>query len=154
MKHILLTLALFAAVFTFAEAQNSNLNDSEKNAVFDSEKEKPSLEFESKTIDYGEIEKGSDPYRTFKFKNVSNEPVVIKNAKGSCGCTVPETPKEPIMPGASSEIKVRYDTERIGTFAKTVTVNTSSDETIVLNIKGKVYKPEDKSVPKQDKTAF
>lgn len=154
MKHILFTLAFLATVFGYAQAQNGTLNDADKNAVFDSEEEKPSLEFETKTIDYGEIEKGSDPYRVFKFKNVSSEPVVIKNAKGSCGCTVPETPKEPIMPGASSQIKVRYDTQRVGTFAKTVTVNTSSDETIVLNIKGKVYKPEDKSVPKQDQAAF
>lgn len=135
-------------------AQNSSLNDADKNSTFDAPKKELSLKFDQLTIDYGEIEKGSDPYRTFAFENVSDLPVSIKNAKGSCGCTVPEYPSEPIMPGEKNVIKVRYDTERVGSFAKTVTLTTTNDETIVLNIKGKVYRVENKSVPKQDDTAF
>lgn len=99
------------------------------------------LKFETMVVDYGKIEQGSDPLRMFKFENIGDAPAVIKNAKGSCGCTVPEWPKEPIMMGEKSEIKVRYDTKRIGKFTKRVTLTTNySDEPIVLTIKGEVNK--------------
>lgn len=99
------------------------------------------MEFEMTTVDYGTIEQGSDPYRFFKFTNTGNAPLVITNAKGSCGCTVPTYPKEPVPPGESGEIKVRYDTNRVGPFTKRVTLTTNvGDEPIVLTIKGKVEK--------------
>ncbi|MBY5959754.1 DUF1573 domain-containing protein [Membranicola marinus] len=144
MKHIVLTLLLAVGCLSFGLAQNKSTPDEQKT----------SLKFEKTTVDYGTIEKGSDPYRSFVFENASDEPVAIKSAKGSCGCTVPEYPKEPIMPGQKSEVKVRYDTQRVGPFGKTVTLMTTKDEKIVLTIKGKVYKAEDKSVPAQDQAAF
>ncbi len=99
------------------------------------------LTFESVVIDYGEIEQGSDPLRVFNFENTGDAPAIIKNAKGSCGCTVPVWPKEPIMMGEKSKIEVRYDTKRIGKFTKTVKLTTNySDQPIVLTIKGKVNK--------------
>jgi hypothetical protein len=65
--------------------------------------------------------------------------LIISDAKGSCGCTVPEWPKEPIAPGKKSSIKVQYDTNRVGAFQKTVTVTTNgSVEPIVLKIQGTV----------------
>lgn len=142
MKQIAITLFLVFGFAAFSWAQDAKPDQS------------TSLQFEQLTIDYGDIEKGSDPYRVFVFTNTSDEPVAIKNAKGSCGCTVPEYPKEPIMPGEKNEVKVRYDTQRVGPFGKTVTVTTTKDESIVLKIKGKVHKSEDKSVPTQDNTAF
>jgi hypothetical protein len=110
----------------------------------------PKMQFDVMTIDYGTIDKGGDPIRKFKFTNVGNEPLVIKNAKGSCGCTVPTYPKEPIMPGESNVIEVRYDTERVGPFQKqvTLTTNETGNDTQVLNIKGEVKdKPVQPSVP-------
>lgn len=99
----------------------------------------PQAVFEQTTVDYGTIEQNSDPYRYFKFTNTGNEPLIISKAKGSCGCTAPEWPKEPIMPGESNEIKVRYDTKRVGNFTKTVTLTTNQTQpTIVLKITGKV----------------
>ena len=99
------------------------------------------MEFQETTIDYGTIEQGSDPYRFFSFTNTGNAPLVITNAKGSCGCTVPTYPKEPILPGTDGEIKVRYDTNRVGPFTKRVTLTTNvGDEPIILTIKGKVEK--------------
>ncbi|RME41677.1 MAG: DUF1573 domain-containing protein [Deltaproteobacteria bacterium] len=104
--------------------------------------EGPVMTFETTEIDYGTIEKGSDPLRVFKFKNTGTEPLVIKNARGSCGCTVPKWPKEPIMPGEEGVIEVRYDTNRIGPFTKTVTLTTNEAvERHVLRIKGKVVSP-------------
>ncbi len=107
----------------------------------------PQMKFDSYEVDYGEIEQGSDPYRFFKFTNVGTEPLQITNAKGSCGCTVPTYPKEPIFPGETGEIKVRYDTKRIGAFVKRVTLTTNEKladntpkEGAKLTIKGKVFK--------------
>lgn len=102
----------------------------------------PVAKFTSTEANYGTIEKGANPLRTFEFKNTGNEPLIIKNAKGSCGCTVPTYPKEPIMPGQTSKIEVRYDTQRVGPFTKTITLTTNeANETRVLMIKGDV-KPE------------
>ena len=114
--------------------------------------------FEQEVMDYGEIERGADPYRVFKFTNVSDEPVVIKSARGSCGCTVPTYPKEPIGPGETAEVKVRYDTNRVGAFTKTVTLSIAKGErqvTRVLTIKGKVnQKAEPKSLPNKTGSIF
>lgn len=101
----------------------------------------PEMSFESTEVDYGTIVQDSDPFRYFKFTNTGDEPLVIKHAKGSCGCTVPTYPKEPILPGEDAEIKVRYDTKRVGPFTKTVTLTTNSAvEKHILRIKGKVEK--------------
>jgi len=102
----------------------------------------PNMNLETIEVDYGVIEQNSEPYRMFKFTNDGDEPLQITNAKGSCGCTVPEYPKEPIFPGETSEIKVRYDTKRIGKFVKRVTLTTNEAvATRVLTIKGEVLKP-------------
>lgn len=102
----------------------------------------PVMTFDVTTVDYGTIEKGAEPLRKFKFTNTGNEPLIIKAAKGSCGCTVPKYPQEPIMPGESNFIEVRYDTQRTGMFTKTVTINTNeSNDTHTLTIKGDVKAP-------------
>jgi Protein of unknown function (DUF1573) len=102
----------------------------------------PVMTFEVTTIDYGKIEKGGDPVRHFKFTNTGNEPLIIKAAKGSCGCTVPTYPLEPIMPGESANIDIRYDTQRVGMFTKTVTLTSNeTDPTHTLTIKGEVKAP-------------
>src|SRR5690606_4953768 len=84
------------------------------------------LTLDSDVVDYGTIDQGGEPLRVAKFKNTGTEPLIISGAKGSCGCTVPNWPKEPIMPGESSQIEIRYDTKRVGAINKTVTV-TSND---------------------------
>ena len=113
--------------------------------------------FEAETVDYGTIEQGSDPYRFFKFKNTGDEPLIITHAKGSCGCTVPTYPKEPIAPGEASEIKVRYDTNRLGRFTKRVTLTTNAgDEKQMLTIKGEVVKKaeEPAGLPEKEGSLF
>ena len=102
----------------------------------------PVMTFQQTTIDCGTIEKGAEPLRKFSFTNTGNEPLVIKSAKGSCGCTVPTYPKEPIMPGETNVIEVRYDTQRVGMFTKTVTLTTNeTSDTHTLTIKGEVKAP-------------
>lgn len=137
MNRILLVLALLASTLTVTFAQSEAAPQAaEENTAG------PQMIFEAETIDYGVIEQNADPYRFFKFTNTGNEPLIIKHAKGSCGCTVPTYPKEPIAPGESAEIKVRYDTKRIGKFTKRVTLTTNIEgDKKVLTIKGEVKKP-------------
>lgn len=71
-------------------AQNNNLDF-----------EEPIIEFESETLDYGTIQQGTDGVREFKFKNIGYAPLIISEARKSCGCTVPSFPKHPIKPGES-----------------------------------------------------
>jgi len=96
--------------------------------------------FENETIDYGTIAHNADGNRQFVFVNNGNKPLIISNAAGSCGCTVPTSPKEPIMPGAKAVIGVKYATDRVGPFTKTVTVtsNATGQPTKTLTIKGTV----------------
>ena len=104
------------------------------------------ITFENETHDYGTIKQGADGTCEFKFKNTGKEPLIISNAKGSCGCTVPTWPKEPILKGQTGSIKVHYDTKRVGAFTKTVTLNSNAkSDTKVLTIKGVVEASEDNS---------
>ncbi len=99
----------------------------------------PEITFESKVIDYGTIEQHSNGVREFHFTNTGSAPLIIQHAKGSCGCTVPSYDKEPVMPGESGTIKVKYATNRLGVFQKTVTLTTNATTpTVVLTIKGNV----------------
>lgn len=104
---------------------------------------------------YGKIEKASTGVRFFKFSNTGTAPLVISAAKGSCGCTVPSYPKEPIMPGENGYIKVKYDTKRVGAFTKyvTLTTNATSNTTTRLKISG-VVEAETPPTPAKEKTMF
>jgi hypothetical protein len=105
------------------------------------------MTFESEVIDYGTIEHNANGLREFKFKNTGKEPLIISNGVGSCGCTVPEWPKEPIKPGASGVIKVKYATDRVGAFEKTITLTSNAKTpSKVLKIKGTV-KPDPAGAP-------
>lgn len=84
-------------------------------------------------VDYGEVSYKANGEREFKFKNDGNEPLLITKATGSCGCTVPEWPKEPIMPGQTGIIKIKYDTGRSGAFTKTVTIITNEENGVDAN---------------------
>lgn len=102
--------------------------------------------FTKDTHDYGTVKNGADGTCTFEFKNTGNAPLIISNAKGSCGCTVPSWPKEPIAPGAKGVITVKYDTKRPGPINKSVTItsNAVNGADTVIRIKGNVLAaPED-----------
>ncbi|WP_190811640.1 DUF1573 domain-containing protein [Flagellimonas sp. S3867] len=97
------------------------------------------IEFKSETIDYGEIAKGSDGVRVFEFTNTGSVPLVISNVKSSCGCTIPKKPEDPILPGKTGQIQVKYDTNRVGPIRKAITVTSNAaTATKVLKIKGTV----------------
>jgi hypothetical protein len=172
MKKFLVFIALFASISTLAVAQTAAPTPKKAKTTKSTKPKKatataassvkttapapaapaaaptgkgPIATFEKTEMDYGKIKQGSEPLRIFTFKNTGTEPLIISNAQGSCGCTVPTYPKEPIMPGQTSKIEVRYDTQRVGGFTKSVTLTTNeANATRVLTIKGEVEaKPAD-----------
>ena len=123
------------------------------------------ISFDKSTHDYGQIEKSANGECIFVFTNTGNKPLKISNAKGSCGCTVPQWPREEIAPGETGEIKVRYDTKRVGVINKSVTIQSNalnSDNitrakkdadgnviggTSIIRIKGEVKAPKTNATP-------
>ncbi|SIS95311.1 Protein of unknown function [Zobellia uliginosa] len=103
------------------------------------------IEFKSETVDYGEIQKGADGVRVFEFTNTGEAPLIISKVSSSCGCTIPKKPEDPILPGKTGEIQVKYDTNRVGPIRKAITVISNADTpTKVLKIKGEVKASEGK----------
>ena len=142
MKKLLLSLALFLA-YTNVNAQRIEADKTPTKKVSEEKKiADATIDFESKVVDYGLIDNKADGARKFIFKNNGTEPLIIKNAKGSCGCTVPTWPRDPIAPGESGEIGVKYDTKRVGKFTKTITLTTNAGKApVILTIKGEVNPP-------------
>ncbi len=139
MKKVLLTFGILAFVAGGVNAQET----APAPAVAVENPNAPKMDFESEVVDYGTIEQGADGVREFKFTNNGKEPLIISNARGSCGCTVPTWPKEPIKPGESSVIKVKYDTKRLGAINKSVTITSNASEpTKVVRIKGQIIAPQ------------
>jgi len=115
----------------------------------------PVITFEKTTHDYGNVTKGGDGTCEFKFKNTGIEPLILSNVQSSCGCTVPEWPREPILRGKSASIKVKYDTNRVGPINKTITVMSNGKvASIQLRIIGTVVDtPAGAQVPQNTPTA-
>ena len=152
---LLVAIALLGTAGTFAQKKANKTTKKSKAAVeviktAPEQIEGAKIEFESETIDYGTIAADSDGNRQFVFTNTGTKPLIISNTQGSCGCTVPTTPKEPIAPGAKGVIGVKYATDRAGQpFTKSVTVtsNAVGQETKVLTIKGTVLPRETPTTP-------
>lgn len=97
-----------------------------QNVVTDTAKA-AAIEFAEKEFNFGTVMQGDVVSHVFKFKNTSNNPLVISNATGSCGCTVPEYPKEPVAPGAEGEILVKFNsTNKSGDQVKKVTLQANT----------------------------
>ena len=100
------------------------------------------MTFEESTYNFGSVTEGEKVEHIYKFKNTGNDPLIISNAQGSCGCTVPQWPREPIAPGKSSEIKVVFDSKgKAGKQSKTVTITANTEPaTTTITINGEVLK--------------
>jgi hypothetical protein len=141
---------LVAILFFSVLSISMNSQETKTNKV---DLDAPVFKFKVETIDYGKIEKGSDGVRVFTFTNTGKSPLIVEKVKGSCGCTVPTKPEAPIMPGETGEIKVKYDTNRVGGFSKTVTITSNATEpTKRIKIKGIVLKPASSSAVEKEKS--
>ena len=129
MKKITLVLGLILAfaIGSFAQSSTAVAGGAE-------------ISFEKDVHDFGKLKQHGDASTEFVFKNTGNAPLIISNAKGSCGCTVPTWPREPIAPGATSSIKVKYDSKRVGPINKSVTItsNAVNTPTKVIRITGEI----------------
>ena len=119
----------------------------------------PKIEFKDKdnTIDYGKVTKEEDSgIRFFEFTNTGDAPLIISNVQSSCGCTIPSKPTEPILPGKTGKIEVKYNMNP-GPIRKTITVESNAvnvDEgRVALKIKGEVIiKPVENLLEKKTKS--
>jgi len=130
MKKIIVTFSiLIIGIFSIKAQEAGNTNA-------------PEAKFDKLVHDYGKVLKGGNGICEFKLTNIGKQPLILASCRSSCGCTVPNCPKAPIMPGKSIIIKVRYDTKRLGVFNKTITVNSNAkNKSIILCIKGEIIKP-------------
>ena len=139
MKKYILPIAVFMVCAFATNAQDkptlSNVGNDNPN--------QPSFKFNEVEYNFGTIMQGDQSKHDFEFTNTGKEPLVITNAAGSCGCTVPEWPKEPIMGGAKGVIKVTFNSAgKQGVQDKTVTLQSNAKENpMVLHLKGNVDKP-------------
>lgn len=133
MKQYLNTL-LISTLITFGISCKQSSEKEQKIS-----KDAPEISFDKLEHDYGTIDFESNSDIEFVFTNKGKEPLVLSNVRSSCGCTIPEWPKEPLKKGESAAIKVKYDTKRIGAFTKSITVySNAKNSPVVLKIKGKV----------------
>lgn len=145
MKRILhLTLILFLVVTFNSVFAVDPIKPSTRPSDF-AQQEKPKIVFEQTEHNFGSFKESDGPQTTiFKFKNEGSAPLVVSNARPSCGCTTPKWTREPIAPGASGEIEVSYNPKnRPGAFNKTVTVSSNAENpTVILRISGSVEQRE------------
>ncbi len=125
---------LAVAILTVSNSCSQGPEDNQKK-----DKRAPFIKFENVVYNYGTIAQGSDGGCEFIFENTGKDPLVLSNVRPSCGCTVPKWSKEPIKSHKKSSIQVKYNTRRVGSFSKSITVTSNaSNSPIVLTIKGKV----------------
>ena len=137
MKHVL-TLFWIAIFLTFFSCKKNQEPSASRNEISVGTSDKPTeITFTTMEYDFGTIKDQKVVNHTFEFKNTGKNDLLITNAQGSCGCTVPEYPKEPIKPGESGAIKVSFNpTGKKGVQQKTVTIfANTNDGAEILTIK-------------------
>ncbi len=135
-KTLILIAFIFSGINSFAQEKkvlNNIGNDNDNQASF---------KFEKEEFDFGTIEQGESTTHEFKFINTGSEPLIISKAEGSCGCTVPIFPKEPILKNQTATIKVTFNsTGKFGIQDKTVTITSNAKQNpMIIHIKGTVLK--------------
>jgi len=132
-KLLIIGIILFSNISVFSQWGGNNAKlSSGKDA---------DIKWEKLIIDLGTVKQYNPTQTIFKFKNIGGKPVIITNAKGSCGCTDIDYPKKPILPGQTANIIVTYDAELLGVFNKTVTLTMNIERSSqILHLKGTVVK--------------
>lgn len=131
MKHTLKVVILLALTFSFFNAAPVDFYEYDTKVAV--------IKFKTEIVDYGTITQNSDGTRLFTFTNTGDAPLLITKVKTSCGCTVPSYSKAPILPGQSGELSIKYNTNKLGAFTKTVTVTSNAEGgNKILKIKGNI----------------
>ncbi len=132
-KAILALSAISMMAFTSCKDTNASNKINSDNVSLAAERDEagkqiPVMEFENEEFDFGTIEQGTPQETTFKFKNTGNAPLIITNATSSCGCTVPNPPKDPIAPGETGELVVKFNGSGQNQISKTITVTANTEK--------------------------
>ena len=99
----------------------------------------PVLTIDKLEYDYGTMYQNADGNTYFVYTNDGQEPLIFSRVKASCGCTTPKWSRQPLMPGQSDTLKVKYDTKRLGSFNKSITISSNASVAkVILRVKGKV----------------
>lgn len=145
MKHLFL-LGLAAALLTScqqntAKEQSSEVATSAVSTV--ASPDAPILTFEKTSHDFGKLKQGLSTAYSFKFKNTGKTPLIIIDATATCGCTIPETPKDPVKPGAEGTIKVIFNSAgKMGIQDKIITVTSNANPAVSeVHLIGEVIQP-------------
>jgi len=143
MKKILLSLTLLVTFGWNAISQEAAEQPTNPNA--------PVISFDKTSYDYGTIYQKADGNTFFVYTNKGKEPLILSRVKSSCGCTIPKWSRQPLLPGQSDTIKVKYDTKRLGSFHKSITITSNATSpTIVLKIQGKVIPEPSEAMPEKN----
>lgn len=145
MKQLISAIAFCGAVLCGC-GNRGNDKDGLSTSVVKMDGDLPVMTFEESEWDFGTITEGEKVQHVFTFKNTGGSDLVISSARGSCGCTVPEYPKEPIKPGQADKVTVTFDSNgKVGMNHKDITIVTNcKPNTQLLKINVNVIKPEDK----------
>ena len=131
---------LLSAIFLFALMLGANAQKVEKQNTTEVSSQ-AEITFDKLEHDYGEVKQNGNGVCEFKYTNTGSVPLVLSKVRSSCGCTVPKWSKEPLMPGQSASITVKYNTSSVGPINKSITVESNaSNPRVRLLIKGKVVK--------------
>ncbi|MBD0850973.1 DUF1573 domain-containing protein [Maribacter arenosus] len=127
MKRAILGLSLFTMLAFVACKENASSKVKTDNVAVAAERDEaakllPVMEFEKVEHDFGTITQGTPQETVFKFTNTGDAPLVITKATSSCGCTVPNPPKDPIPPGEQGELLVKFNGTGQNQVTKTITV--------------------------------
>ncbi|NNE77569.1 MAG: DUF1573 domain-containing protein [Pricia sp.] len=133
MKKVLLTLSVFSVLAFVSCKENASSKIKSDNVAQAAERDEagkqiPVMTFEKEEHDFGTIEQGTPQETVFKFTNTGNAPLIITNATSSCGCTVPDPPKEPIAPGDTGELVVKFNGSGQNQVTKTITVTANTEK--------------------------
>ena len=129
---LIIGLAIISLTYSCQENASNRVNEdnveSSRLATLESQKGAPIMSFEKEKHDFGELVEGDVVETVFKFKNTGETPLIITNARASCGCTIPEKPEKPIMPGEDAEIKVKFNSRgKHGKQNKRITLTTNTE---------------------------
>src|ERR1043166_5714915 len=148
LQSILLVSCVRISAATFAQEEKKQLTN------IANDNNQGEFKFKEEEFNFGNIKQGESITHDFEFTNTGVEPIIISSAQGSCGCTVPTWPKEPIGKGQTAMIKVTFNSAgKMGMQDKTVTINSNAKQNpIVIHLKGTVSTPvQQPSVEGQDK---
>lgn len=136
MKQLILVISIFCAMFLLTNYSFAQQSEQGNGFVM-----------KESFFDFGKIPQGKPVFHVFEIKNTGKSTLQIADVQASCGCTTPVWEREPVKAGGSTQIKIGYNAAEAGYFEKTITVFYGQGETMLVTIKGDVWRTPDQPAP-------